>query len=107
MTVSGAHAAEAARVQPRHVLCFLGGEHQLAQMTDAAHAAIGKFATGFEVDTTYSIDHADAVMVRSFGVCWDRVAPGGWTQADEEAVDNHKSVLYVLSPRMRPDTTMV
>jgi hypothetical protein len=109
MTVSASQAAEAARlkVQPRHVLCFLGGEHELAHMSDAAHAAIGKFATGFEVDTTYSIDHADAVMVRSFGVCWDRVAPGGWTPADEEAVANHKSVLYVLSPRMRPDTSMV
>jgi len=96
MTVSASHAAEAARsqVQPRHVLCFLGGEHQLAQMSDAAHAAIGKFATGFEVDTTYSIDHADSKMERSFGVCWDRVAPGAWTPADEEAVANHKSVLY-------------
>jgi hypothetical protein len=75
MVVSASHAAEAARskVQPRHVLCFLGGEHQLASMTDAATGAINKFATGFEVDTTYSIDHADAVMVRSFGVCWDRL----------------------------------
>ena len=109
MTVSASQAAEAARskVQPRHVLCFLGGEHQLVQMSDAAHAAIGKFATGFEVDTRYSIDHADPVMVRSFGVCWDRVAPGAWTPADEEAVASHKSVLYVLSPRMRPDTSMV
>jgi hypothetical protein len=109
MVVSEAHAAEAARskVLPRHVLCFLGGEHQLAQMSDAATGAINKFATGFEVDTAYSIDHADAVMVRSFSVCWDRVAPGGWTAADEEAVANHKSVLYVLSPRMRPDTSMV
>ena len=87
MSVSASQAAEAARskVQPRHVLCFLGGEHQLAHM---AHAGIGKFATGFEVDTTYSIDHADPIMVRSFGVCWDRVAPGAWTPADEEAVAN-------------------
>ena len=109
MVVSASHAAEAARskVQPRHVLCFLGGEHQLASMIDAATSAIKKFATGFEIDTTYSIDHADPVMVRSFGVCWDRVAPGGWTLADEEAVAGHESVLYVLSPRMRPDTSMV
>jgi hypothetical protein len=109
MVVSASHAAEAARskVQPRHVLCFLGGEHQLASMADAATGAINKFATGFEIDTTYSIDHADPVMVRSFGVCWDRVAPGGWAPADEEAVASHKSVLYVLSPRMRPDTSMV
>lgn len=109
MAVSASHAADAARstVQPRHVLCFLGGEHQLAQMSDAAHAAIAKFATGFEVDTTYSTDRADPVMVRSFGVCWDRVAPSAWTPADEEAVASHKSVLYVLSPRMRPDTSMV
>ena len=35
-------------------------------------------------DTTYSIDHADPVMERSFGVCWDRVAPGAWTPADED-----------------------
>ena len=108
MAVSGAEAAEAvgSKVQPRHVLCFLGGEHQLARMSDAAHNAIDKFATGFAVDTTYSIDRADPVMERSFGVCWDRVSPGAWTPADEEAVRNHKSVLYVLGPRMMPDTAV-
>jgi hypothetical protein len=113
MVISGAGAAGAAKsnarsnVKPRHVLCFLGGEHELTHLSDAAHSGIDKFATGFEVDTTYSIDHADAHMVRSFGVCWDRVAPGAWTPADEEAVANHKSVLYVLSPRIRPDTALV
>jgi len=105
MAVSGMNATEAARsrVKPRHVLCFLGPERGLANLSDAAHAAIDQFAEGFNVDTTYSIDRADPTMMSSFGVCWDRVAPF-WTKADEEAVASHKSVLYVLSPHMTPDT---
>ncbi len=99
---NGANAAEAAKsqVKPRHVLCFLGGEHALGHLSQAASACFADFATGFHVDTTYSIDRADPVMERSFGVCWDRVAPNGWTSADEEAVRSHKSVLYSL--RCRP-----
>jgi hypothetical protein len=93
-------------VQPRHVLCFLGGEHGLAQLSDAASIAIDRFATGFSIDHTYSQDAADERMRRSFEVCWDRVEPNAWSKSDEEAVANHKSVLYVLSPSMKPDTAV-
>jgi hypothetical protein len=88
------------------VLCFLGGDNARAHLAEAASSAIKQFATGFTVDTQYSLDRADPVMERSFGVCWDRVAPNGWTPADEDAVRRHKSVLYVLSPPMLPDTAV-
>jgi hypothetical protein len=45
-------------------------------------------------------------MPRSFSVCWDRVYPNAWTDADEVAVLNHGSVLYVLSPPMDQDKTV-
>lgn len=93
-------------VRPRHVLCFLGGEHDLARLSDAAAAAIGDFASGFSIDHTYSQDAPDENMSRSFDVCWDRVQPNAWSQSDEEAVANHKSVLYVLGPRMTPDNAV-
>jgi len=79
-------------------------EHALTQLAEAATSAIHQLAVGFTVDKTYSLDRADPVMERSFGVCWDRVAPGAWTKADEDAVANHKCVLYVLGPPMMPDT---
>jgi hypothetical protein len=94
-------------VRSRHVLCFLGNAHALTPLSEAASNAIKIFATGFTVDTKYSLDRADPVMERSFGVCWDRVAPNGWTDADEKAVLDHKSVLYVLSPLMTPDTAVI
>jgi len=93
-------------VKPRHVLCFLGDAPDWAPLADAANAAIGKFATGFHVDTRYSQGEPDKRMVASFGVSWDRVAPGAWSHADEDAVAHHKSVLYVLSPPMTADTAV-
>jgi hypothetical protein len=39
-------------------------------------------------------------------VCWDRVFPLAWTAADQQAVVNHKSVLYVLSPPMDQQKTV-
>jgi len=93
-------------VKPRHVLCFLGGENARAHLAEAASSGIEQFATGFTVDTKYSLDRPDSKMDRSFGVCWDRVEPRAWTSADEEAVRNHKSVLYVLSPPMTADTAL-
>lgn len=39
-------------------------------------------------------------MEQSFAVCWDRVEFKAWNPADEEAVANHQSVLYVLGPSM-------
>jgi hypothetical protein len=88
-------------VKPRHVLCFLGGENARAHLAEAASNAIKKFATGFIVDTKYSLDRADPVMERSFGVCWDRVEPGAWTDADEKAVLDHKSVAATRAPGQR------
>ncbi len=107
MMSSSANAADnKSSVKPRHVLCFLGGENARAHLSEAASNAIKQFATGFTVDTKYSLDRADPVMERSFGVCWDRVEPNAWTPADEAAVVNHKSVLYVLSPPMTPETAV-
>ena len=68
------------------MLCFLGGEPDWAPLAEAANAAIGKFAAGFHVDTRYSQGGPDKRMARSFAVSWDRVAPGAWTRADEDAV---------------------
>nr|WP_284267302.1 hypothetical protein [Bradyrhizobium iriomotense] len=85
-------------VKPRHVLCFLGKDESLLQPPKDVVKTIADF--GFEVDRTYSQGKPDPHMARSFGVCWDRVLPNAWSAADEAAVVNHKSVLYVLSPPM-------
>ena len=102
-------AAKARRsaVKPRHVLCFLGGANGLTPLSDAASAAIRDIATGFAIDHTYSQDKPDSRMSRSFGVSWDRVHPGARTDADEEAVERHQSVLYVLGPPMTAETATV
>lgn len=93
-------------VKPRHVLCFLDGEHGLAPLSEAASLAIRDFAAGFSIDRTYSQDRPDERMNRSFAVSWDRVQPNAWSNSDEAAVANHKSVLYVLGPPMTPDTSV-
>ena len=85
-------------VKPRHVLCFLGKDDSLLDPPKAVAKTIADF--GFEIDRTYSQAQPDPHMERSFGVCWDRVFPLAWSAADEAAVANHKSVLYVLSPPM-------
>ena len=85
-------------VKPRHVLCFLGKDESLLHPSKAVANTIADF--GFEIDRTYSQAQPDPHMARSFGVCWDRVFPNAWSAADEAAVANHKSVLYVLSPPM-------
>ncbi|MBR1187972.1 hypothetical protein [Bradyrhizobium sp. AUGA SZCCT0160] len=107
---SGQDAAAKARrasVKPRHVLCFLGGKQGLAKLSDAASMAIRDFATGFGIDQTYSQDKPDPRMSRSFGVSWDRVHPNARSSADDDAVENHQSVLYVLGPPMTTETAIV
>jgi hypothetical protein len=104
---AASEAQARSEVKPRHVLCFLGGEGALSSLCDAASAAIGDFATGFGIDRTHSQDQPDARMSRSFSVCGDRVVPGAWTGADEEAVASHGSVLYVLSPPMTAETAVI
>ena len=104
------HAAPKAQrssVKPRHVLCFLGATNDLKPLSDAASAAIREVATGFSVDTTYSQDKPDSRMSASFGVSWDRVQPNARTDADEEAVAKHQSVVYVMGPPMTPETATV
>ncbi|ANK95384.1 MULTISPECIES: hypothetical protein [Rhizobium] len=99
---------EASSVTPRHVLCFLGRDRDLSQLSEAAAKAIRDFATGFSVDEDYSQTEPDDRMNRSFDVCWDRVEPDAWNEADEKAVADHQSVLYVLGPSMaRADTVEV
>ena len=98
--------ATGSSVKPRHVLCFLGGERNLARLSDAASHAIKDFATGFSIDNAYSRNEPNEQMSRSFEVCWDRVQPDAWSTADEQAVANHQSVLYVLGPPMTADNAV-
>ena len=103
---AGERKAQRSPVKPRHVLCFLGGAHALAPLAEAAEKTIRDFATGFSVDRTYSQDKPDERMARSFGVSWDRVQPGAWSNDDEVAVAGHQSVLYVMGPRMTADNAV-
>lgn len=98
--------AAGSSITPRHVICFLGKDRDLAPLSDAASQAIRDFATGFSVDETYSQAEPDDRMDQSFAVCWDRVEPDAWTPADEEAVADHQSVLYVLGPSMAQAETV-
>jgi hypothetical protein len=91
-------------VKPRHVLCFLGKDEGLLHPPKAVAKTIADF--NFEIDRTYSQAKPDPHMERSFGVCWDRVFPKAWSEADEAAVFNHKAVLYVLSPPMEQHKTV-
>ena len=94
-------------VKPRHVLCFLGPEPDLAKLSEAASAAIDDIAPGYSIDQTYSRSVPDENMRRSFQVCRDRVQQDAWSKSDEEAVEKHGSVLYVLGPRMIPDNAVM
>ena len=91
-------------VKPRHVLCFLGKDEGLLHPPEAVARTIADF--NFEIDRTYSQAKPDPHMERSFGVCWDRVFPKAWSEADELAVLDHKAVLYVLSPPMEQQKTV-
>ncbi|RUM22154.1 hypothetical protein EFQ99_24975 [Rhizobium vallis] len=97
---------EASSVKPRHVLCFLGKDRDLTRLSEAASKAIDDFAAGFSVDEDYSQAEPDDRMSRSFDVCWDRVEPDAWSAADEKAVADHQSVLYVLGPSMAQADTV-
>ncbi|MGO7047767.1 hypothetical protein ACCT08_24630 [Rhizobium johnstonii] len=92
--------AEESSVTPRHVLCFLGKGRDLSPLSEAASQAIRDFATGFSIDGDYSQAEPDDRMSQSFAACWDRVEADAWSPADEEAVADHQSVLYVLGPSM-------
>jgi hypothetical protein len=97
-------AMQPSTVKPRHVLCFLGKDEGLLHPPEAVVKTIADF--NFEIDRTYSQAKPDPHMERSFGVCWDRVFPKAWSEADEMAVFNHKAVLYVLSPPMEQQKTV-
>ncbi|MBY5804571.1 hypothetical protein ELI49_26355 (plasmid) [Rhizobium ruizarguesonis] len=99
-------AAAGSSVTPRHVLCFLSRERNLSALSEAASQAIRDFATGFSVDENYSQAEPDDRMVQSFAVCWDRVEADAWSPADEEAVADHQSVLYVLGPSVTQAETV-
>jgi hypothetical protein len=75
-------------------------------LSEAALQAIRDFATGFSIDEDYSQAEPDDRMSQSFDVCWDRVEPDAWDQADEKAVADHQSVLYVLGPSMAQAETV-
>jgi hypothetical protein len=90
-------------VKPRHVLCLLGGQRPFSELCEMIQSAIESFAPGFEIDDTFSEDAPDDRMPMSFEVYRDRVHKGAWTGADEEAVSDHRSVIYVLGPPMMAD----
>lgn len=98
--------AEESSVTPRHVLCFLGKERDLSRLSDAASQAIRDFAKGFSIDEDYSQSEPDDRMSQSFAVCWDRVEADAWSPADEDAVADHQSVLYILGPSMAQAETV-
>lgn len=97
---SSAFAESRSEYKPRHVLCFLGTEKGLSALQQSARTAVDTFAADFSIDEEYSQDEPDDRMERSFNVCWDRVDPDTYQEADEEAVAGHGSVLYVLGPSM-------
>ncbi|MND43220.1 hypothetical protein [Agrobacterium tumefaciens] len=97
---SSAFAESRSEYKPRHVLCFLGTEKGLTALQQSARTAVDTFAADFSIDEEYSQDEPDDRMERSFSVCWDRVDPDTYQEADEEAVAGHGSVLYVLGPSM-------
>lgn len=101
-----AFARSRSEYKPRHVLCFLGKKNGLAALQQSARAAIDTFATDFSLDEDYSQDEPDDRMERSFNVCWDRVDPDAYQEADEQAVAGHGSVLYVLGPSMAAETAV-
>ena len=104
---SSAFAESRSEYKPRHVLCFLGAENGLAALQQNARTAIGTFAGDFSLDEEYSQDEPDDRMERSFNVCWDRVDPDTYQEADEEAVAGHGSVLYVLGPSMAAENAVM
>lgn len=93
-------------VTPRHVLCILGGKDGLASLRKTAQTAIHQCGEGFSIDESYSMDTEDDLMKLSFAVCWDRVAENSFSEADERAVLEHRSVLYVLGPPMMAEKTI-
>lgn len=101
-----AFAASRSSYKPRHVLCFLGEDNGLAKLLQSARAAIAQFGDGFTADEDSSQNEPDDRMVRSFNICWDRVNPDAYEEADEDAVATHGSVLYVLSPPMTAETAV-
>ncbi|MBY3136829.1 hypothetical protein [Rhizobium laguerreae] len=103
---SSQNEVEKSSVTSRHVLCFLGKERDLSPLSDAATQAIREFATGFSIDEDYSQAEPDDRMSQSFAVCWDRVEADAWSPADEDAVADHQSVLYILGPSMQQAETV-
>jgi hypothetical protein len=91
-------------ILPRHVLCLLGRPGEYSQLLDACERRIAAVGGGFEIDRDYSEDGADDRMPRAFEVCWDRVHPDAYTDADIAAVESHGCVIYVLSPPLHPGT---
>jgi hypothetical protein len=45
-------------------------------------------------------------MEGSFGVCWDTVHPGAWTDDDETAVVEHGAVMYALTGSLAQAATL-
>lgn len=84
-------------MQPRHVLCLLGRFGGF----DAIASVVAR-ADGFELDREYSRLEPDDRMMRAFDAAADRVTPS-MQSTDWDAVREHASVCYVLSPPVTPE----
>jgi hypothetical protein len=85
-------------VQPRHVVCLLGSWKSFGEIE---RVLAEKGGEGFEIDTDYSKLEPDPRMAAAFAASADRVTPS-MTDADRDAIRDHKSVAYLLSPPIAP-----
>lgn len=81
-------------VLPRHVLCVLGSGLDLSAVEEVVRRTGGP---GFTVDRDAFRQVHDPRMPRSFAAC---LMNDSFDESDEEAVETHDSVVYVLSPPM-------
>jgi hypothetical protein len=86
-------------VLARHVLCVLHDD------LDALGAQVAGFQ-GFELDPEFSLTEPDGRMRRSFEASMDLVDPS-MEGDDWAAIDAHRAVGYVLSPRMYQEAARV
>jgi hypothetical protein len=81
-------------VQPKHVICTIGSWENLDEV-DALVAEAG--AGQFTLDREFSTLTPEPRMTDAFQASYDRATPS-MTDEDWQAIQAHKSVMYVLSP---------
>jgi hypothetical protein len=89
-------------IKARHVICVLGEWRNLS----AVSSLVESFGQGFTFDAEFSKTSPDKRMTRAFDVSADRVDPS-MTEADLKAIAGHKSVVYVLSPPVDREKSLI